>query len=216
MWADSAADRAGLRPGDLITAVDGKPVTLWDDWSGAVQKSPEEPLTLSLRRDGRDLQLTLIPDKVENADGEVFGRAGVHNRHNTIHHGVLGGLAHAVDETITHTAMTLGFIRKMVAGLVSVKNLGGPLTIAVAAGDSAKSGWRYYVAILAMLSISLGVINLMPIPMLDGGHVLFCLAEWVMGKPLSERVQLIGLQVGMFLVAGLMVLVFYNDITRFF
>ena len=112
--------------------------------------------------------------------------------------------------------MTLGLLRKMVLGDVSVKNLSGPITIAKVAGDSARSGWPFFLGILALLSISLGVLNLLPIPIIDGGHILFCLAEAVRGQPLSERVQVLGTQIGLFLVGGLMILALYNDVSRLF
>ena len=104
----------------------------------------------------------------------------------------------------------------MVVGQVSVKNLSGPLTIAQVAGDSAQYGWRYFLGLMGFLSISLGVLNLLPIPILDGGHVLFSSAEWALGKPVPEQVQIWGVQIGLVLVAGMIVLATYNDILRFF
>jgi regulator of sigma E protease len=121
-----------------------------------------------------------------------------------------------VAETWDKTALTLGLLKKMVTGDVSMKNLSGPITIARVAGDSARSGWTYFLGVLALLSISLGVLNLLPIPILDGGHLLFCAAEAATGRPVSERIQLLGTQIGLFLVAGLMVLALYNDISRLF
>ena len=102
----------------------------------------------------------------------------------------------------------------MFTGQVSVQNLNSPIMIAKVAGDSARAGWQIFIGLMALLSISLGVLNLLPIPILDGGHILFCLAELIRGKPVPERAQIIGTQVGLFLVAGLMMIAIYNDITR--
>jgi len=121
-----------------------------------------------------------------------------------------------VQETGDKTLLTLDLLKKMVMGDVSMKNLSGPITIAKVAGDSARSGWRYFLSVLALLSISLGVLNLLPIPILDGGHILFCAAEAIKGKPVSEKAQAVGTQIGLFLVAGLMFLALYNDISRLF
>jgi regulator of sigma E protease len=104
----------------------------------------------------------------------------------------------------------------MLTGDVSVKNLSGPITIAKVAGDSARSGWRFFLGVLALLSISVGVLNLLPIPILDGGHILFCVAEAATGRPVPERAQIVGTQIGLFLVGGLMLLALYNDIARLF
>ena len=104
----------------------------------------------------------------------------------------------------------------MFTGQVSVQNLNSPIMIAKVAGDSARAGWQIFLGLLALLSISLGVLNLLPIPILDGGHIMFCAAEIVRGKPLSEKAQLVGTQIGLFLVAGLMFIAIYNDLTRLF
>ena len=131
-------------------------------------------------------------------------------------YGLLAALPRSVAETWDKTVLTLGLMKKMVTGDVSMKNLSGPITIAKVAGDSASAGWRFFLGVLALLSISLGVLNLLPIPILDGGHILFCIAEAARGRPVSERVQAVGTQIGLFLVAGLMILALYNDISRLF
>ena len=117
-------------------------------------------------------------------------------RLNEIRYSFFGALPQAVQKTGEVTVLTLGLLKKMVLGQVSVKNLSGPITIAQVAGDSARSGWRMFVGVLALLSVSLGVLNLLPIPILDGGHVVFCTAEILMGRPVPERVQILGTQVG--------------------
>ena len=112
------------------------------------------------------------------------------------------------------TTLTLGLLKKMVVGLVSTRNLSGPIKIAKVAGDSAQAGWEDFFNVLALLSISLGIINLLPIPLLDGGHVLFYGIEVVIGKPVPARVQALGVQIGIVAVAGMIMLAFYNDLAR--
>ena len=131
-----------------------------------------------------------------------------------VRYGPLEGMAQALGKTWTMSLLTLDSLKKMLLGELSVKNLSGPITIAKVAGASAESGLGEFLSFLAYLSISLGVLNLLPVPVLDGGHLMFYLAEWVRGRPLSERLQVIGMQVGMALVVALMVLALVNDVGR--
>ncbi|MAT82721.1 MAG: RIP metalloprotease RseP [Gammaproteobacteria bacterium] len=212
---DSPAERAGLRRFDRVVAVDGEPQQRWSDWVDTVQAAPDRALTVTVDRDGRRLDLSVRPE-ARDAGGEAAGYVGVAPYLNEIRYGPLAAIPMGVAETWDKTALTLGLLKKMVTGDVSMKNLSGPITIARVAGDSARSGWTYFLGVLALLSISLGVLNLLPIPILDGGHLLFCAAEAATGRPVSERIQLLGTQIGLFLVAGLMVLALYNDISRLF
>lgn len=208
------ADRAGLRPGDRIAAIDGEPV----DWSALVdrvQAAPGERLMLTVERDGSRLELP-VTAAVRGSDGEAQGYLGIGPNTNTVRYGLLSALPRGLGETWEKTVLTLHLMQKMITGQVSVKNLSGPITIAKVAGDSAQAGWRFFLSVLALLSISLGVLNLLPIPILDGGHILFCVVELLRGRPVSERVQLLGTQVGLALVGGLMLLALYNDIARLF
>lgn len=132
----------------------------------------------------------------------------------TSHAGVVQGLWLSVNKTSDLIVFTLDSLWKMVLGDVSVKNLSGPITIAKVAGASASGGLEAFIGFLALLSISLGVLNLLPVPMLDGGHILFYLVEVVRGRPLPERVQIIAVQFGLFLLLSLMLVAFYNDISR--
>lgn len=213
---DGAAARAGLQRFDLVTAVDGEPVTSWSDWVDTVQAAPGQTLQVTVRRDGAERLVRLVPEARAATDGEEIGYVGVAPHTNEIRYGVLQAVPRGLAETWDKTALTLGLLGKMVTGDVSMANLSGPITIAKVAGDSARSGWRYFIGVLALLSISLGVLNLLPIPILDGGHILFCAAEICTGRQVSERLQIIGTQIGLFLVAGLMVLALYNDIARLF
>ena len=129
---------------------------------------------------------------------------------------MLPAIPAAVGETWDKTVMILSIIKKMVVGQVSMKNLSGPISIAQVAGDSARYSWRSFMGIIGFLSVSLGIFNLLPIPLLDGGHILFNSTELVTGKPVPERIQVIGVQVGLFLVGTLMVLATYNDLLRIF
>jgi regulator of sigma E protease len=212
---DSPAARAGLKRFDRVVAVDGEPVEHWVDWVDIVQQAPDRALNLEVERDGQRVTLTVRPE-ARQAGGAAVGYVGAAAYTNEIRYGVLAAVPWSLSETWDKTALTLGLLKKMVTGDVSMKNLSGPITIAKVAGDSARSGWRFYLGVLALLSISLGVLNLLPIPILDGGHILFCAAEAATGKPVSERAQAVGTQIGLFLVAGLMILALYNDISRLF
>lgn len=212
---DSAADRAGLRRGDRIVAVDGVAVTSWGSWVELVRAAPEQPLAVRIERDGRERDVTVTPARVEEA-GEVFGQVGVrpHYEYRQASFGPLEAIPMAIEKTGDQTLMTLDILRKMVGGRVSTSNLSGPITIAKVAGQSAMAGLERFLELLALLSVSLAVLNLLPIPVLDGGHILFHTIELVKGSPVSERVQLMGVQVGLVIVAGMMMLALFNDFAR--
>ena len=211
----SAAQNAGLERWDRIVAVNGAPLAGWSEWVDAVRAAPGEALNVRVARDGRESELTLVPEAAEAADGARIGFAGVAAPTRAIRSGPLGALAAGARETAANTLLTLGLFKKMVAGLVSPKNLSGPIMIAKVAKDSADTGWRSFLGILALLSISLGVVNLLPIPILDGGHILFAATELATRRPVSARVQALGLRMGLVVVAGLMLLAIYNDVSRF-
>ena len=218
---DGAAARDGLRPGDRVVNVDGEPVSDWMHFVSLVQNSSERPMRLLIERDGVQQDLVLTPNSrtVEGVTTGFIG-AGVQQvswPDTMIRHLQLGpveALAKGVSETWSLTTLTFESLWKMMVGLVSVKNLSGPITIAKVAGASLESGLESFLHLLAMLSVSLGVLNLLPIPVLDGGHLLFYLVEMVRGKPLSERAQTFGLKIGMTLVIGVMLLAMYNDLSR--
>jgi regulator of sigma E protease len=217
---DSAAAEAGIRPGDRVRSIDGEPVSRWDQMVERISGSPGKPLSIVIERDGRPIDIVVTPrTAVDETSGKTIGRVGVRPRGpitREVAYGPIESFARAGGETWAKTKLTLDLLKKMIVGMVSTKNLSGPITIAKVAGDSARYGTQAFLEVLALLSISLGVLNLLPIPILDGGHVLFCLAEVATGKPIPERVQVIGVQIGLFIVGGLMVLAFYNDLTRLF
>jgi regulator of sigma E protease len=212
--ADGPAYAAGLHAWDRVVAVEGKTIGQWGDWVEAVRQAPGRSLTIEIDRDGSRLQIVVTPEARRASDDSLYGYVGVSPLMREVKYGVFEAFPRSVRETAAKTLMTLDLLKKMVTGLVSSKNLSGPITIAKVAGDSARAGWQSFFGILALLSISLGVLNLLPIPILDGGHVMFCLAEIVIRRPVPDRVQAWGMQIGLAIVGGMMLLAFYNDITR--
>lgn len=209
-----AGERDGLQAWDLITAVDGEAVDSWGDWVGVIQQAPDQLLSVELVRNGQPVILQIRPNATETEEGNTIGYLGVAGHFYEERYGPLAAIPQALIETWEKTVFTLGVLKKMVVGAVSVENLSGPIMIAKVAGDSASAGWQYFLGLAALLSISLGVLNLLPIPILDGGHILFALVELVRGKPVPEKVQIMATQVGLVLVGGLMIIALYNDLTR--
>ena len=209
----SPAATAGLKSGDRVAYIDGSPAPLWDDFVAAVRDSPERTLMVTVEREGTTVDLRLTPERTAEGVGRVGVRALLPSR--LVRQTPLAAIPDALADTWNNTAMTVGLVGKMLTLAVSHRNISGPITIADVAGDFARAGWEHYLGLLALLSISLGIINLLPIPVLDGGHVLYCAAEIVRRRPLSERAQALGTQVGIGLVVCLMLLAFYNDITRY-
>ena len=213
---NSPAENGGLQTGDLVVAVDGRPVTLWQDWVAEIEAHPNTRITLDVYRDGRLRQVSVTPAVRTLEDGREIGSLGVYPSQILVEHGLLEAAAVGIEETWDKSVLILSIVKKMLTGQVSVKNLSGPISIAQVAGDSAKYSWRSFVGILAFLSVSLGVFNLLPIPILDGGHVIFNTAELITGKPVPERIQILGVQVGLLLVGTMMIFATYNDLLRIF
>ena len=213
---DSAAERAGLRAGDRILAADGEAVATWHGWVDAVRASPERAMSMLVDREGQEISLWLTPSAASEG-GEMIGFAGVAAVEppvRTVRHSMIDGLAWGASETWDKTKFTYQILGKMFTGMVSPTNLSGPVGIAKFAKESAQMGWRNFLTILALLSISLGVINLLPIPVLDGGHILFACAHMVARRPLPARVQAAAVRVGLFLVGFTMLFVIYNDVAK--
>ena len=217
----SPADLAGMKPGDRVLAADGEAMTSGTDWIEYVKQRPGQPIVLLLEREGEQLTLSITPEVVTEND-VTLGRVGVALqfqpwpeemiRYN--HYSIGGAFIAGVERTWDTAGFVLLSVKKLLFGEISTKNLSGPISIAKVAGSSAESGLESFVAFLALLSIFLGVFNLLPIPVLDGGHLLYYLIEAIKGSPVSEKVQMAGYQVGLFLVIGLSVLALYNDIMR--
>ncbi|MCW8885424.1 MAG: RIP metalloprotease RseP, partial [Motiliproteus sp.] len=216
------AQKSGLQIGDLVLEMNGDPIEDWIDLVKRIQKSADKQVVFSLDRNGQALELTLTPASKQAKDGSHYGYIGAGVEQvswppellREISYGVFEALPVAIAKTHQMITLTLESIGKMIQGAISVKNLSGPITIAKVAGASAESGLESFLNFLAYLSISLGILNLLPIPMLDGGHLLYYVIEAVRGRPVSEKIQIIGLKIGMALLMTLMILAFYNDLAR--
>lgn len=216
----SPAERAGIMKGDRIVAIDGRPVSGWDELSGAIKSSGGKSLNLQIRRGDEIVNVTVQPIIKEGRS--IFGERkddwmiGIGSQ-VTIEKGQPGlAIVKAFYQTYDYSKLTLLAFYKMLVGEVSPRNIGGPILIAQMAGQQAQEGIGSFLAFLAVLSINLGVLNLLPVPVLDGGHLLFFLVEAIIRKPVSVKVREMAQQVGICLLALLMVYAFYNDIVRFF
>ena len=214
------AQSAGLRAGDRLLALDGQPLGDWQQVVDLVRQRPDSRIVLRVERD--NAQLDVPVNLVSKGEGKAAGYLGAGVKPvewppqmlREVSYGPLDAVVEGARRTWTMSVLTLDSLKKMLFGELSVKNLSGPITIAKVAGASAQSGFGDFLNFLAYLSISLGVLNLLPIPVLDGGHLLFYLIEWVRGRPVSDRVQGWGIQIGISLVVGVMLLALINDLGR--
>jgi regulator of sigma E protease len=213
----SPAEKAGLLAGDVLVSAGGKPVATSEEFVSIMRASPGRERLLEVRRDARILQFTVTPASVESAGGRI-GRIGARVGDRVepvlVQYGMADAFSRGVTQTWEMSVFSLKMLGNMLTGEVSWRNLSGPVTIADYAGKTARLGLAYYLNFIALVSISLGVLNLLPIPMLDGGHLLYYLAEILRGKPVSERVMEIGSRLGFAVVITTMALAFYNDIHR--
>jgi regulator of sigma E protease len=220
---DSVAQRAGLQAGDRILHANGVPVQRWMEIVEVLRAHPEQTVQLDIQRGEKTLNIAVVPQAVVES-GKTVGKIGAapevdkqawQAMFTEVSYGPLEALMQSLRKTWETTAISLKMMGKMVTGEVSMKNLSGPITIADYAGQSAKMGVVAYLSFLALISISLGVLNLLPIPLLDGGHLLYYVAELLKGSPVSERSWEIGQKIGIALLGTLMVFAIYNDINRF-
>ena len=218
-----AAREAGMAAGDRIVAVDGVPVRNWQHWVELIRAAPGVPLLVRINRDDGYLEIDLTPGEKLSEQGETIGYIGVgldpdYDIDGSLfaieayppHTALVKGIGKTLDMTVT----TLQILGRMVTGQASLKNLSGPVSIAQDAGQTAQLGIVAFLGFLAIVSISLGVLNLLPIPLLDGGHLFYFFIEFFKGSPVSVPLQLLGQRIGIMLLLGLMVLAFYNDIIR--
>jgi regulator of sigma E protease len=220
--ADGPAAAAGMLPGDRVLRADGVQMPLWMDWVDHVRARAGQAIEIDFERDGETLQAVIVPERATDEKGVDIGRVGLAvaipdmppEMVRKFARGPVESLGAAVVRTWDLSVFTLKSIKKMLQGLISPKNLSGPITIAKVATDSAKSGLESYISFLALLSVSLAVLNLLPIPVLDGGHLLFYTIELLARRPVPEKIQAVGYQLGLFMVLGIMLLALYNDFTR--
>lgn len=217
----SAAQKAGLQVGDRIVKVDGQPLTRWSLFASTVRDKPDADIALDIERNGETLSLILTPDS-KTTGGRVEGFAGVvpkviplPEEYRTVRqYGPFSAIYQAADKTWQLMRLTVSMLGKLITGDVKLNNLSGPISIAQGAGMSADYGLIYYLMFLALISVNLGIINLFPLPVLDGGHLLFLLVEKLKGRPVSERVQDFCYRIGTVVLMLLMGLALFNDFSR--
>ena len=219
---DGAAIEAGFQVNDLIISADGQDMNLWMDWVQHVRARPDMPTSVTVERAGVRQDLVVTPARI-GAAGEIVGAVGMsvslpeipEAQQRRFERGPLEALWAALERTGDLVGFTFTSISRMLQGLISPANLSGPLTIAQVAASTAEAGWVAWFGFVALLSVSLGALNLLPIPVLDGGHLVFYVVEALIGRPLPERVQLVGYQMGLVMVLSIMVFALYNDISKF-
>ncbi|MCG7585211.1 sigma E protease regulator RseP [Photobacterium sp. OFAV2-7] len=219
---DGAAITAGLKLNDEIVAINAKPITEWQQVVDAIRSHPSQALDIEVLREGKPVKLTLTPNAKEQRDGEVIGYAGFapkvepwpESYRINLQFGPVEAAGKAAEKTWQLVTLTFDMVTKLVTGDVAIKNLSGPISIAKGAGMTADYGVVYFLGFLALISVNLGIVNLLPLPVLDGGHLMFFAIEAVTRRPVSERVQDIGYRVGSAILVALMAVALFNDFTR--
>jgi regulator of sigma E protease len=206
--------------GDKLIAANGEQLVSWRKWVDFVRNNPEKAIDLSIQRNQKLISLALTPEAILEG-GKRIGKVGLaissqwpETMVREIEYSLIESIQYGFTRTYDQIVVILSFFKKLLLLDVSVKNMGGTFTIAQVASDSAAAGFTYYLSFLAFFSVSLGVFNLLPIPVLDGGHIMFYLIEAIKGSPLPERIQMIGYQIGLLAVVSLMAVVHYNDLVR--
>lgn len=221
----SPAEAAGLKKGDTLLAAEGKKIHDWTEWADTFRQNPGRNLHIQYLRGGQTFETRLRPNSEELPDRTLVGKAGLAPQTDTawmekIRHEYTPTVPQAFrmgwQQTVDYSVMTVKFFGKLLTGQASLSHISGPVTIADIAGKTAEHGMKSYIEFLALVSISLGIMNLLPVPVLDGGHLVYYAAEWIRGKPLSERMQAIGQRFGIAVMLMLMMVAFFNDITRLF
>jgi regulator of sigma E protease len=224
---DSAAGDAGIEIGDLIVRVGDANIENWSDLVFAVQPNPDTPLLVQVERDGRLLEFVVTPKGIVEG-GKKIGLIGVgpdqtitpeisesiDRSRVTVRYPPVQAFGKALARTWEMSVLTVRLMGKLITGQASLQNISGPISIAQFAGQSVSVGLDHYINFIAMISLSIAILNLLPIPMLDGGHLLFFLYEALRGKPLPEKIQIMGHQLGLVILGSLMFLAFYNDFWR--
>lgn len=218
-----SAQRQGMQVGDEIVQIDGNAVQDWYDVVTIVRNSPEKLLHIDVLRQGNIVSLEVMP-QAKYQDGQRYGSLGVGSQAGKIeipadykqmvHYSPVEALGVAVDKTYQLSTMIAGSIVKMIKGWIGLDNLSGPITVAKMAGQTVEMGWKTFFAFMAMMSVSLGILNLLPIPMLDGGHLVYYIVEMIRGKAVSEQIQLLGFKIGMIVLGSMMLIALFNDLMR--
>ncbi len=220
--ADGPAMRAGILPKDVIVSVNEKPINHWKDFTDITTTHINKPLTVTILREGQTVNLIVTPKAKEMTNGEIVGFVGLIVKGEKLPDTLLrkerldplNAFIAAIQKTKEYIVISFSIIGKMITGDIGLHTLSGPITIAQGAGATMVVGLQYYLSFLALISISLGVLNLLPIPILDGGHLLFYCAEIIIRRPVSDRIQMIGFKIGLVLLIFLMTIAFYNDLLR--
>ena len=219
---DGAGAKAGLEVGDELQFVGGQKITQWQQVVDSIQNHPGEPITVDVLRQGEPVSLVLTPERKDLGNGKVIGFAGIAPKvadwpsdyRFELQFGVFESFSKAVDKTGQIIGLTVSMLKKLVVGDVGLNNLSGPISIAKGAGATADYGLVYFLGFLALISVNLGIINLVPLPMLDGGHLLFFAIEAVIRRPVPEKVQEMGYRIGGAIIFSLMAVAIFNDFTR--
>lgn len=218
----SAAERAGIQRGDTITKVNGEDVDSWSLFVNQIANNPESTLTVEIQRNQSLIELNVTPDSRQDENGFTQGYLGVAPEMNTwpkgyvfdIQYAIFPALIKAVEKTWSLIKLIFSTVAKLIVGDISINNLSGPISIAQGAGVSAQGGLIYFLGFLALISVNLGVVNLLPLPVLDGGHLMYFFIELIRGKPVSERVQEIGFRFGALILMMIMGIAIINDFGR--
>ncbi|WP_318473131.1 sigma E protease regulator RseP [Photobacterium leiognathi] len=219
---NSAAVDAGFKLNDKIVAIDKKPVIEWQQFVDAVRTHPDQQLSVEVLRDGQPVMLSLVPHSKVEPDGSKIGYVGLapsiepwpESYKINLQFGPLEAVVKATEKTKQLVTLTFDMVTKLFTGDVAIKNLSGPISIAKGAGMTADFGLVYFLGFLALISVNLGIVNLLPLPVLDGGHLMFFAIEAVTRRPVSERIQDIGYRVGSAILVALMAVALFNDFTR--
>ncbi len=225
--AGGAAELMGLKANDKVLAIDGVPTADWVAVTDIIRVSPEKMLTFSILRDGSEQQINIMPRGVKAKDGSIRGQIGVQVAYDpaaaippeyrtTISYSASEAFSQSFVKTYDLAKMTLNAMGKMITGMIGLENLSGPITIAEVSKTSFEIGWQQVLSTAALISLSLAVLNLLPIPVLDGGHLVFYTYELIVGKPMPEALQMNAMKVGMLLMLCFMALAIGNDILRLF
>ncbi|MGR4989044.1 sigma E protease regulator RseP [Vibrio rotiferianus] len=217
-----AAEKAGLQADDKIIAINGNKISKWEEVVKAIRSNADTPMELTVLRQGEEQSFTLTPASRELANKQVVGFAGIapkvaewpESYRFELQFGVFESIGKAIDKTGQVIGLTISMLKKLIVGDVGLNNLSGPISIAKGAGATADYGLVYFLGFLALISVNLGIINLVPLPMLDGGHLLFFAIEAVIRRPVPEKVQEMGYKIGGAIIFSLMALALFNDFTR--